>query len=140
MVAPSTSCLEKSLSVPVYALSFPYLTLPRPFSPFRVIYREQRTVEMLCDPNARCTSVMGEPGSGKTQIALKACEYVLNRHRFDKMFKVPCKDAVKSTRLHSGEHEDQIAYLCRLVGINSIRRAVCLVRRIIIAAIARWVA
>ena len=48
------------------------------------------------EPSSACVTVTGEPGSGKTEMALQACAYVRERHRFDAIFFVDCKKASAS--------------------------------------------
>lgn len=78
---------------------------------------------MLVDPSTACVTITGEPGSGKTEMALQACAYVRERHRFDAIFFADCKKAAALASAHAntsspmrmsgaGSYTDD---LCRLV-------------------------
>lgn len=54
----------------------------------------KRIVKNLVDPNATCVTVTGEPGSGKTEMALQASKYLQERHRFGAIFFADCSAAV----------------------------------------------
>lgn len=57
----------------------------------------QRVVEMLVDPVTVCVTVTGEHGSGKTERAIQACDYVRMRHHFDAVLWADMKRAMATT-------------------------------------------
>lgn len=59
-----------------------------------VAYTPQRVVEILVDPVAACVTITGEHGSGKTERAIQACDYVRMRHHFDSVLWADVKKAV----------------------------------------------
>jgi len=40
-------------------------------------------MKLLLEEQGPCVTITGEHGSGKTEMALQACEYVRERHHFD---------------------------------------------------------
>ncbi|CBJ30253.1 SH2 domain containing protein [Ectocarpus siliculosus] len=63
----------------------------------------QQVVRLLLDERAACVTITGEPGSGKTERAIQACDYVRERHRFDCFLWADCdKAALNSCSDKSG--------------------------------------
>ncbi len=52
-------------------------------------------VETLVDPTAACVTITGEHGSGKTERAIQASEYVRLRYHFDSVLWADVKRAVE---------------------------------------------
>lgn len=78
----------------------------------------QRVVETLVDPLSTCVTVTGERGSGKTEMALQACVYVRERHRFDAIFFADCQAVAPTPMVMAGAGGTVTPYLadpCRLV-------------------------
>lgn len=88
------------------------------------IYETKGIVKNLVDPTATCVTVTGEPGSGKTEMAVQACMYLQKRHRFDAVFFADCSAAVMAAapappllgRSVSALYVDE---LCDLVRLNT---------------------
>ncbi|CAM9461294.1 unnamed protein product [Ectocarpus sp. 13 AM-2016] len=55
--------------------------------------RVQHVVRLLLDERAACVTVTGEPGSGKTELAIQACDYVRDRHHFSSFLWADCDKA-----------------------------------------------
>ncbi|CAN0532236.1 unnamed protein product, partial [Ectocarpus sp. 12 AP-2014] len=53
----------------------------------------QHVVRLLLSPQAACVTITGEPGSGKTERAIQACDYVRERHHFDYFLWADCDKA-----------------------------------------------
>lgn len=81
----------------------------------------QKVVEMLEVDNNECVTVTGEPGIGKTELALQACHYMRERNRFSAIFFVHCRDVVAYQRSSATSQEPQthIERLCHLVSGES---------------------
>ncbi|CBJ30255.1 SH2 domain containing protein [Ectocarpus siliculosus] len=55
--------------------------------------RVQHVVRLLLDERAACVTVTGDPGSGKTELAIQACDYVRYRHHFNSFLWADCDKA-----------------------------------------------
>lgn len=75
------------------------------------------------DPTSKCVTVTGERGVGKTEMALQACEYVRQRHRFEAILFGDCR-AVTPTPIVMPAGGIVTPYLdpCRLVREQTRRR------------------
>lgn len=56
----------------------------------------QKVVKLLVDPKASCVTITGERGSGKTERAIQACDYVRERHHFESVLWADCHDVVEA--------------------------------------------
>ncbi|CAN0233456.1 unnamed protein product, partial [Ectocarpus fasciculatus] len=56
--------------------------------------RVQHVVRLLMTSKAVCVTITGEHGSGKTELAIQACDYVRERHHFDSFLWADCDRAV----------------------------------------------
>ena len=74
----------------------------------------QRVVELLVDPTAACVTITGEYGSGKTEKAIQAVEYVRQRRHFDAMLWADMKRTVAANSAGIGGVSVYDDY-CRLV-------------------------
>lgn len=85
----------------------------------------QKIVGMLDAENNECVTITGEPGIGKTELALQACHYMRERNRFKAIFFVHCRDAVAYQRSTptSGKPQTHIERLCNLV--SGVRFVAC---------------
>ncbi|CAB1107063.1 unnamed protein product [Ectocarpus sp. CCAP 1310/34] len=106
---------------------------PRPpckkaVSSYMGLVRVQFVVRLLLDPQTVCVTVTGEPGSGKTELAIQACDYVRERHHFDSFLWADCDkaalDACPETffvipNSPNGASGDSVSLedLCRLIGV-----------------------
>ncbi|CAN0110971.1 unnamed protein product [Ectocarpus sp. 4 AP-2014] len=97
--------------------------------------RVQKVVRLLLNPKAACVTITGEPGSGKTELAIQACYYVGERHHFDSFLWADCDkaavDASPYTSVSSahsyfvwpdspnGASGDSVSFedLCRQIGV-----------------------
>ncbi|CAM9707476.1 unnamed protein product, partial [Ectocarpus sp. 12 AP-2014] len=65
----------------------------------------QEVVRLLLNPQAACVTVTGEHGSGKTERAIQACDYVRERHHFDSFLWADCdKAALEACSDKSSDH------------------------------------
>lgn len=58
--------------------------------PLAVFRAGQKVVGLLVDTDAACVTVTGENGSGKTERAIQAFDYVRERHHFDAYLWADC--------------------------------------------------
>ena len=78
--------------------------------------RSQKVLTSLVDPRVPCVTITGERGSGKTEMAVQACDYVRKRHHFESFLWADVNKAAQG----SG---DLILEPCRLVRDESVHRA-----------------
>eukprot|EP00752_Nemacystus_decipiens_P002487 g2338.t2 len=55
----------------------------------------QKVVKLLMEPKHSCVTITGERGSGKTERAIQACDYVRERHHFDAVHWADCNKVVE---------------------------------------------
>lgn len=72
-------------------------------------------VELLVDPVAACVNITGEHGSGKTERAIQACDYVRMRHHFDSVVWADVNKAVGEAAAVSANMWTVYDDPCRLV-------------------------
>ena len=72
-------------------LSCALLSSPLPLPFFR---RLQKVVRLVLDPQVPCVTITGERGSGKTEMAVQACDYMRDRHHFDSFLWADARKAV----------------------------------------------
>ncbi|CAM9674291.1 unnamed protein product [Ectocarpus sp. 4 AP-2014] len=90
----------------------PRCARPVPF--YQGLEELQKVVEMLVDPGTVCVTVTGEHGSGKTERAIQACDYVRVRHHCDAVLWADMKHAVaRAVNSSTWGYDDP----CRLIGI-----------------------
>eukprot|EP00752_Nemacystus_decipiens_P002493 g2344.t1 len=94
----------------------PRLVKPVPF--YKGLVELQKVVELLVDPLVACVTITGEHGSGKTERAIQACDYVRIRHHFDSVVWADVKRAVEAavSANVSGVY-DVYDDPCRLIGV-----------------------
>lgn len=71
----------------------------------------QHVVEYLVVPRSTCVTITGTRGSGKTEMALQACIYVRERHRFDAIFFANCRATTPTPTVMAGAGGTVTPYL-----------------------------
>ncbi|CAN0222368.1 unnamed protein product, partial [Scytosiphon promiscuus] len=66
----------------------------RAVSSYKGLRELQQLVSLLVDTSAACVTVTGENGSGKTERAIQACDYVRERHHFEAYHWADCDKTV----------------------------------------------
>lgn len=71
-----------------------------PLAPF-ILWWVQHAVKLLVDPKPSCVTLTGKLGSGKTERAIQACDYVRERHHFESVLWAECQDVVNAKAVQS---------------------------------------
>lgn len=99
----------------------------------------QKVVKLLVKPKYCCVTITGERGSGKTERAIQAADYVRERHHFDAVHWADCNDVVEAEASLSCPTPPPFAEFpgavdwsgdsgpdpCRLVSVTFTERGMC---------------
>lgn len=79
--------------------TLPCPALPASLAPYIlcvILVGLQKVVKLLVEPKHSCVTITGERGSGKTERAIQACDYVRERHHFDAVHWADCNNVVEA--------------------------------------------